>query len=161
MRDINFDRCYRQKGSGASPRRWTRTDIGVNRLSTFERLEYVAVKSATDEAILYLQGLFSPDEERSAGGVQPVDEGQAAHEQSVDEAQAAHELQSPDEERSAGEPQAEVQPVDELQAANELQSPDEERSAGEPQAEVQSVDELQAANELHSAHEPLCFHWSE
>jgi hypothetical protein len=79
---------------------WTRTDTKVNRLFS---------QFATAEAILYLQGLFSPDEERSQGGVQTVDEGQAAHE-----------LQSSDEERSAGEPQGEVQSVDELQAAHEL-----------------------------------------
>ena len=61
--------------------------------------QYVAVQFATDEAILYVQGLFSPDEERfqgePRGGVQPRDEGQAANE-----------LQSQDEERSPDEPQA-------------------------------------------------------
>jgi hypothetical protein len=131
-----LDSCYRQmltpgrKWRGLTE--WTRTDTKVNRLFS---------QFATAEAILYLQGLFSPDEERSQGGVQTVDEGQAAHE-----------LQSSDEERSAGEPQGEVQSVDEGQAAHELQSPDEERPAGEPQAEVQSVGELQAAHELPYSH---------
>ena len=104
MRNINFDRCYRQmltpERKWRGPRQWTRTDRKVNRLFS---------QFATAEAIVYLQELFSPDEERSPGGVQTVDEGQAAHE-----------LQSPDEERSAGEPQAVVQSVDEGQAAHEL-----------------------------------------
>jgi hypothetical protein len=127
-----LDSCYRQmltperKWRGLTE--WTRTDTKVNRLFS---------QFATAEAIVYLLGLFSLDEERSQGGVQTVDEGQAAHE-----------LHSPGEERSAGEPQAEVQPVGEGQAAHEPQSPDEGRSAGEPQAEVQSVDEGQAAHEL-------------
>ena len=136
MRNINFDRCYRQmltpERKWRGPRQWTRTDTKVNRLFS---------QFATAEAILYRQELFSPDEERSQGGVQAVDEGPAAHE-----------LQSPDEERSAGEPQGGVQTVDEGPAARELQSPDEERSAGEPQAEVQTVDELQAAHELLYSH---------
>jgi hypothetical protein len=70
----------------------------------------VAVNSLADDAILYLRGPFSPDEERSRdvphGGVQPGDEGQAAHE-----------LQSLDVERSRDVLQTEVQSVDGLHAA--------------------------------------------
>ncbi|HEX7425256.1 MAG TPA: hypothetical protein VF311_15415, partial [Terriglobales bacterium] len=113
-----FDRCVPPERKWREPTQWTRTNVRVNRLSYTSRPDAIRRSQfATDEAVLYLQGVFSPDEERSAG-----------------------------------EPQAEVQPVDEGQAAHELQSPDEERSAGEPQAEVQSVDELQAAHGVHSAH---------
>lgn len=58
---------------------------------------------ATDEAILYLQGLSSQERSRSEpeAGVQPVGEGQAVHELRaahgllvVDEGQAVRELQA-------------------------------------------------------------------
>ena len=57
-----------------------------------------------------------------------------------------HALQSPDVRRSAGEPQAEVQPGDEAPAVHALRSPDGQRSAGEPQFEVQPGDEAPAVH---------------
>jgi hypothetical protein len=110
-----LDSCYRQM---LTPERKWRGPPAVDphrlrKLIDFLRPERPRRNTfrsfATAEAIVYLQELFSQDEERSQGGVQTVDEGQAAHE-----------LQSPGEERSAGEPQAEVQSVDEGQAAHEL-----------------------------------------
>lgn len=98
-----------------------------------------------DEAILYLQGLFS----QAQRAVLPVDA-----------LQVAHELRARDEERSRDEPEHAVLPVDVLQAAHELQAPDEERSRYEPERAAltvglpQAARELQAPDEKRSRYEP-------
>jgi hypothetical protein len=87
---------------------WTRTNIRVIRFSHTSDAAGATRRSqfAIAEAVPYLPAL-------SLG--EPLAGAQSA----VDEGLAAHELRLPDEERSPGEPQAEVQPVDEGPAAHE------------------------------------------